>query len=128
MINPTARLAAATTRERGAWAEELACRYLCGKGMKVLSRNYRCKYGEIDLVMEDNTTTVFVEVRYRRDAGFGTGADSVDSRKRQRLVATANHYLLHHPRLRANPARFDVVSVSREGGQAMHWIPAAFEA
>lgn len=115
-----------TTGER---AERLACLHLEQAGLVLLERNYRCPRGELDLVMHDAQTLVFVEVRFRRQRRFGSGAESVDSRKRARLIATAQHYLQRHPRRAAQAARFDVVAIALENGQpAIDWIQDAFRA
>ncbi|MBT8420910.1 MAG: YraN family protein [Gammaproteobacteria bacterium] len=111
----------------------MAAGYLCDKGMEMLAKNYRCKFGEIDLIMNQGTTIVFVEVRFRRNFRFGTGTESVDHRKKRRIVMVAQHYLRQHPLLRDKPCRFDIVSISlphslpnEESG--IQWIPAAFDA
>jgi putative endonuclease len=93
-----------------------------------VARNYRCRRGEIDLVMRDGRVTVFVEVRQRRSAEFGEGAETVDWRKRKRLLATAAHYLQSHPLAAASPCRFDVVAVGGASGNVrVSWIPNAFQ-
>ncbi|HWR88422.1 MAG TPA: YraN family protein [Acidiferrobacterales bacterium] len=107
----------------GAQAEDLACAHLERAGLRLLTRNYRCPQGEIDLVMDDHDALVFVEVRYRRTNAFGTPAETVDRRKQARLQAAAGHYLLTHSADR--PCRFDVVAVS---GRDTHieWVRDAF--
>lgn len=121
--------AAPDTASRGRQAEELACRYLVERGLRIAARNYRCARGEIDLVMHDGDTVVFVEVRFRRSNRFGSGAETVDSRKQSRLIATASHYLQAHGRGAAAPARFDVVALAPgDEQQCVEWIPNAFQA
>lgn len=112
------------SRARGKEAERRACAHLQAAGLALRQANYRCRFGEIDLIMQDGETLVFVEVRERRHGGFGSGADSVDARKRARLTRTAYHYLQRQPRL--PPCRFDVVSV--DGNGRLDWIISAFEA
>jgi len=102
--------------------ERLARSYLEGQGLRLLAHNYRCRRGEIDLVMRDADTLVFVEVRFRASSAFGTPAESVDVHKQRRLAATAAHYLQRHPT--ALPCRFDVISVG--GGDRIDWIRDAF--
>ncbi|MFA7094894.1 MAG: YraN family protein [Gammaproteobacteria bacterium] len=115
-----------TKHARGRHAEELACRYLERQGLRLLERNYRCARGEIDLIMQHGEILVFVEVRYRRSSVFGSGAESVDWRKRQRLTETALHYMQAR-KAAARPARFDVISVSPGPDRDnIHWIPNAF--
>lgn len=107
----------------GAQAENLACAHLEGSGLKLITRNYRCPQGEIDLIMHDGEILVFVEVRYRNSNAFGSPAETVDRRKQERLRAAASHYLVKHAIDRA--CRFDVVAVS--GGEArIEWLRDAF--
>ena len=106
----------------GAAQEQAACRYLERHGLRLLARNHRCRHGEIDLVMRDADTLVFVEVRYRRGGRFGTAADSVDIHKQRRLAAAAGHYLQSHPS--PLPCRFDVVAIG--AGDQIDWIRNAF--
>ncbi len=90
--------------------------------------NYRCRLGEIDLIMRHGRCLVFVEVRQRRNHRFGGAAESIDARKRRKLIAAARHYLL---RLRHPPqaARFDVVLLEGEPPHcSIHWLQNAFEA
>jgi len=113
----------------GREAEQFARRYLEAQGLHFVSANYLCRRGEIDLVMRDNRTLVFVEVRYRRGSGFGGGVESIDHRKRRRLLAAAEHYLQAHPRARRAPCRIDVVALAPAAeGYAADWIPNAVEA
>lgn len=109
---------------RGREAEARACTYLQGRGLRPVARNFRCRLGEVDLIMADGDTLVFVEVRYRGHPGFGSGAESIDLRKRRRLIAAAQTYLQRtgaHDR----PCRFDVVSLR---GTELDWTRAAFDA
>ena len=115
--------------QQGEAAEAQACRYLEQQGMQLRQRNYRCRQGEIDLVMEHGEQLVFVEVRYRRSTRFGSGAESVDTRKQHKLVLAAQHYLQSHPKLSKRPARFDVVSMRLDGQTTkIDWIQDAFQA
>jgi len=102
--------------QRGQHAERRALEYLIAQGLKLLTRNYRCAHGELDLVMQDRDGIVFVEVRARRNRDFGGAEASVDARKQAKLRATALHYLQSH-RLDA-PCRIDVVAVN---GDALTW-------
>ncbi len=115
----------ASARARGRWAEQLAADTLAGDGLEILARNYQCRWGEIDLVMRDADTTVFVEVRYRTSVEYGSAAESVSRRKQMRLLSTAEHFLQRHPTLLEQPCRFDVVSVHPP--QAVTWLTGAFE-
>ncbi len=110
-------------------AESLACDYLQERGLKLLIRNYRAPYGELDLVMQDHDHIVFVEVRFRRHHRYGSGADSVTASKRDKLTKTALYYLQQHPKQAKHPVRFDVISLSVTDGQVnVEWIKDAFQA
>jgi len=113
--------------ERGKAAESQACRFLIDHGLELVARNYRCRHGEIDLVMRDGRSLVFVEVRYRGNRRFAGGAETVDRRKQSKLAATAMQYLQSHPAAAAHPARFDVIAIDGEFGEdRLEWIRNAF--
>lgn len=97
---------------RGRWAEEQAARHLESHGLRLVTRNFRCRAGEIDLVMTDGPMLVFVEVRFRRNDRFGSGAESVTWAKQRKLLAAARVYLARHATAEVR-CRFDVVSVSK---------------
>ena len=108
-------------------AESLAENFLARRGLVPVSRNYRCRRGEIDLVMRDADTLVFVEVRRRTSRAFGGGADSVDAHKQARLVVAAEHYLMANRIGDDHPCRFDVVAIDGPArSAAVHWISDAF--
>ena len=105
------------TTNQGRQAEDRALVYLRRQGLHLVERNYRCRFGEIDLVMRDGSLLIFVEVRQRTHRQYGGAAASVGSVKQQRLWQTAEHYLmrLHYP-----PAcRFDLVAID---GESLEWI------
>ena len=107
-------------------AESLACGYLKRRGLRLLSRNFRCRRGEIDLIMQDGDSLVFVEVRYRHRTAFGTAAETVSTSKQARIIHCANCYLARY-RAWNEPARFDVVCI--EGGASqrrIEWLQNAF--
>lgn len=113
---------------RGRAAEDAALGFLESQGCVLLHRNYRCRLGEIDLVMRDGGSLVFVEVRARESEAYGGAAASIGHAKQRRLAAAARHFLMTHPREAALPARFDVVAISGPGGEnSPHWIRAAFD-
>jgi len=110
----------------GKQAEHIACQFLQDKGLIHKASNYRCKQGEIDLIMMDGGTLVFVEVRYRKSSLFGTAAETIDTRKQHKLILTAQHYLSakgkHH-----SASRFDVISMQGSINSAhIEWIQHAF--
>lgn len=112
--------------QRGEEAERLAADHLVAGGLSLLERNYRCRYGEIDLIMTEGDGLVFVEVRFRHHVQFGGPQASVDHRKQQKLLHSAEHYLQQH-HAHGRPCRFDVVAISGEGdGIKIEWLKNAF--
>ncbi len=112
----------------GRSAETLALRHLCNSGLRLLARNWSCRSGELDLVMLDGDTVVFVEVRYRRHAAWGGALESVDARKQQKLIKTAQLFLQNESRWAHNPCRFDVIAIAPAGQtQDLNWIRNAFD-
>ena len=109
----------------GRAAEAQAETLLQRAGLRLLARNWRCRGGELDLVMLDGDTVVFVEVRYRRHAAWGGALESVDARKRQRLILAAELFLQRESRWGRSPCRFDVVALAP--GQEPNWLRNAFE-
>ena len=112
------------TREIGDAAETRALQFLSAQGLRCVARNYRCRYGEIDLICHDGPVLVMVEVRYRRDTRYGSAEESITRAKQARLIAAARHYLLTQ-RIDA-PVRFDVVTL--RGDETLNWIRDAFRA
>ncbi|MEY6431750.1 YraN family protein [Thioalkalicoccus limnaeus] len=110
------------TQAVGAEKEGLARRFLEGRGLRFLDQNYRCRMGEIDLIMQDKGVLVFIEVRFRRSDRCGGAVASVDTRKQRRLISAAKRYLLQYP---TNlPCRFDVLAIGR--ANEIDWIEDAF--
>jgi putative endonuclease len=106
----------------GAEAEQRAAEYLAHRGLAMVARNYRCRGGEIDLVMRDGPVLVFVEVRARSVSRFGGAAESITMRKQARVILAARHYLARHGL--DVPCRFDALLLD---GDRMEWIRSAFE-
>ncbi len=122
------RVTGETTRKIGADAESVAAAYLQQKGLVLLARNYNCRRGEIDLIMQDGNFLVFIEVRYRKNNHFGSATESVTRLKQQRLLTTASYYL-QNERCNADSAcRFDVISISGQHNPKIDWIKDAFQA
>lgn len=111
---------------RGAQAEQLAARYLQQQGLKLVAQNYRSRFGEIDLIMQDGATVVFIEVRLRRSACFGGAAASIDARKQMRIISTAQQYLARLASV--PPCRFDAVLLDDAHGGNLQWLKNAFDA
>ena len=119
-------LKASLAAARGADAERRAEDFLRAKGLIAVTRNWRCKAGELDLVMRHDDTLVIVEVRARQHAGYGGAAASVDHRKQAKLITAAQWFLQAHAEWANAPVRFDVVSFEANGNCA--WLPDAFDA
>lgn len=112
-----------TTRQiSGEAAEDRALHYLLQQGMTLVERNYRCKGGEIDLILRDRDMLVFVEVRKRADGRYGGAAASINAGKQRRLVIAAQTFL---QRYRIPPAcRFDVIAIE---ASALNWLKNAID-
>lgn len=116
-------------RARGDAVETAALGFLEAKGLRLLARNASTRGGELDLVMAEGNSVVFVEVRYRGSAAFGGGAASVDAGKRRKLVRAAQAWLLRHPGHADAPCRFDVIAASGDPAlPAIDWLRDAFRA
>jgi putative endonuclease len=117
--------------KQGEDAEAACSRYLKSQGLKLLSTNFSCRLGEIDIIMLDKNMLVFVEVRFRKNNNFGDGLESITAAKQRKLRRTAELYLQQNSQY--ENARFDVVSMSkstqtRPGRQqyTFDWISNAF--
>ena len=121
--------AAAAPRARGLVVEEASERYLQQQGLLPVARNFSRRGGEIDLVMREGETLVFVEVRFRKSDRFGSPVESVTATKQRKLLQTAQLYLLAHPQWRNQPCRFDIIAARPgESGLQFEWIRNAFGA
>ncbi|MEM9301181.1 MAG: YraN family protein [Pseudomonadota bacterium] len=112
----------------GARWERSAERHLAAAGLAPVARNYRCRFGEIDLIMRDGDILVFVEVRFRQRSAYGSGAETIGPAKIGRIARTARQFLGDHPQFADLPCRFDVVSVSGRWKPNHDWITNAFDA
>ena len=118
-----------SARMNGARWERAAESYLQARGLKTLERNFHCRLGEIDLIMNDGPFLVFVEVKYRGRTRRGGGVESIDARKRWRIENTAAFFLARNPGQATRPCRFDVVAISgNDSGDDIDWIRDAFQA
>ena len=109
---------------KGSDAEKAAIAYLQQQHLVLLAQNYRCRFGEIDLIMRDHDTLVFIEVRMRSNDAFGGAAASITPIKQAKLLRTARHYLAEinsEP-----PCRFDALLLSGADGKKIEWIKNAF--
>ena len=110
-------------RARGRLAEDAAATFLQQQGLRLVERNYQCRFGEIDLIAREGGTLVFVEVRMRANGAFGGAAASITAAKRQKLLRTARHYLSGLARTPA--CRFDAVLLSGENAPP-EWLINVF--
>lgn len=111
----------------GKAAETLAEQFLQRQGLRSLCKNYRCRIGEIDLIMMHDDTLVFVEVRLRTNPNFSSAAESVNGRKQQKIMRTAQLYLQQHQLSERVGCRFDVIALTRADPMATpEWIQNAF--
>lgn len=113
------------TATRGKRSEDAAARWLAKQGLQLVARNVRYRFGEIDLVMNDDEVLVFVEVRYRSRDDFGGAAASVTATKRARLLRAIRAYIGAHPEAARRVLRADVVAMSGDG--RIDWIKNALE-
>ncbi len=120
---PKTSSAATIKQLQGAAQEQRACEYLKSEGMILITQNFSCRMGEIDLIMQDKTSLVFVEVRYRENKDFGGAAASVTKGKQHKIIKTALFYQQRYaPK---SNMRFDVVAI--ESDNEIQWIPSAFD-
>jgi putative endonuclease len=112
-----------TRRKLGQWGEELAVRYLEAQGCTIVTRNWRCTAGEVDLVVQDGAWLAFVEVRTRRGRAYGTPEESITATKLARMAAVAESYVYEHEW--GGDWRLDVVAIEARAGQgqapAIEW-------
>jgi len=110
----------------GQQAEDLALSYLEQQGLTLIQRNYRSRYGEIDLIMQNKEHIVFVEVRFRSSNHYGGAAASVDPRKQRKLIKCAQQYIANTPSRLG--FRFDVIAISPSAKQHdIQWLTNAFD-
>ncbi|WP_071662694.1 YraN family protein [Candidatus Rickettsiella isopodorum] len=125
------------TKKLGNQIEALVCDYLRQRKLKFIERNYQCRLGEIDLIMSDQSTLVFIEVRYRQRHHFGSSLESVNLIKQNKIIKTAEYYLLSQQLSEKITCRFDVVGVkpptnkllgniSKLDSAQVEWIKNAF--
>ncbi len=110
-------------RSIGTVYERRVSAYLEQKGYRILERNFRCRFGEIDVITKKDGYIIFVEVKYRSSGRFGTPMEAVDFRKQQRISNTASYYLYSRHWPSDTPCRFDVAAVSE---QSIELIENAF--
>jgi putative endonuclease len=114
-------------RDKGQQIEQQVSRYLQKQGLRLIEQNYHCRGGEIDLIMKEKDTLVFVEVRFRKSARFGSALESVNRQKQAKIILTAQHYI-QTTAPSADQFRFDVVAVKpTEASFQIEWVKNAFQ-
>jgi len=112
-----------TARKKlGNQAEDEACAFLLKQGFRLLDRNFSTKLGEVDLIMQDGESLVFIEVRYRKNADFGGAAASITPKKQQRIIKAALAY--HQKHAPQSSLRFDVIAIEGDNRELNHIINA----
>ncbi|MCG6199792.1 YraN family protein [Psychromonas antarctica] len=111
------------SKSQGVKSEKQALAYLQGQGLSLVCQNYYCRFGEIDLIMLDQETLVFIEVRYRKNSEFGGALASITKRKQGKIIKTAKHYLTQ---FESEPyCRFDAIAIDQQS-TIPEWIQNAF--
>ena len=98
-------------KKLGSWGEQLAAEYLKKNNYMLLTRNFRCRYGEIDIIAKEKGSIVFVEIKTRSSRNFGMGMEAVNYTKRQKIKKTAMVYLSENP-FKYDNLRFDVIDIN----------------
>ena len=118
-----------TTRKSGKRAENIAANYLKKQNVKIISRNFHSRFGEIDLIGLDKETLTFIEVRYRKNEDYLSAVETIDRHKCKKIIITSEVYLNKRKRYRSHHCRYDVITVTGEVNQPeIEWIKGAFQA
>ena len=117
-----------TNFRKGLRFEDQARDYLLQHGLLLLQTNYRCRFGEIDLIMRDGEAICFIEVKFRKSLAFGGAADAIPHSKQRKIIKTALFYLAAHKRLAGHALRFDALLIQQQpaGTNDLNWIKNAF--
>ena len=121
-----------STTLKGQQQEQVACAFLSVRGLKLIDKNYRCKMGEIDLIMTDVTLRepelVFIEVRSKADPEHGHAFETITKTKQQKLIKTATYYLIEKNLYNTTPCRFDIIAIHGTGTvEPIEWIKNAIQ-
>lgn len=113
------------TQTTGQLAEQTALKYLLKNKLKLITQNWQCRFGEIDLIMLDQKQLVFIEVRFRKTSSYADAAESVHQFKQQKLIKTAEYFLSLEQKFNRLACRFDVIAI--DDSAKIHWIKNAFQ-
>lgn len=115
--------------DAGKIAEDIAAQYLSKQGLKLIDRNFHCRFGEIDLIGLEQEILTFIEVRYRKNEQYLAVVETIDHHKCRKLIITSEYYLTQHKNYRSYQCRYDVIAITGELNQpAIEWIKNAFQA
>ncbi len=117
--------------DKGRQAETLALKFLQQQGLSHMQRNFSCKCGEIDLIMQDNEFLVFIEVRYRKKSHYGHPLETINYAKQQKIIKTVQYFLMKHPQYSHMPCRIDAVAISSHSStpaEQIDWVKNAIQA
>ena len=113
----------------GAEVEQQALGYLQQQGASLIQQNFRCRIGEIDLIMQAQGALLFIEVRFRKNVQFGSAVESINWQKRQKIIRSAQFFLRKFPNFQYAPCRFDVLAARLDAQElCFEWIQNAFQA
>ncbi|EKD70722.1 MAG: hypothetical protein ACD_46C00428G0005 [uncultured bacterium] len=114
-------------QQSGQQAERDACQFLQARGLRLIQANYRCYFGEIDLIMKDKDYVVFVEVRKRHNPNYGNALESINKTKAKKIIKTAAHFMQERNWLYKVASRFDIIAIHPIAGQMqLEWFRNAF--
>jgi putative endonuclease len=118
------------TLRKGLRYETRAREYLQRQGLELVQANYRCRLGEVDLIMRDGDTVCFIEVRFRKSLEFGGASASITRGKQRKIIKAALFFLLQHEHLANHALRFDALLIQQQsdGSHCYNWIQNAFYA
>jgi putative endonuclease len=118
-----------TTNQSGSQAETLAASYLAKQKVKILTRNFHCRFGEIDLIGLDQEILIFVEVRYRKNENYLAVVETIDQRKCKKIITTSEYYLNKQRKHQSYFCRYDVITITGALDKpVIEWIKNAFQA
>jgi len=114
------------TRIYGFKQENIALKFLKKRGLKLIEQNYNTKLGEVDLIMREGNTIIFIEVRYRRSSAYGSACESVTYYKQQKIIKASTVYLQRNNLYDRVNIRFDIIAISSDSIHPIEWVKNAF--
>ena len=118
-----------SSKSKGMHYEAQAKAYLCERGLSLIQQNYHCRFGEIDLIMRDNNTVCFIEVKFRKSMSYGGALNAIPYQKQQKIIKTAQVFISDHQKLAQQAIRFDALMLQQAREDiSINWIQNAFYA